>query len=181
MHQERCLTNGSFFGAPPPTNGKDSASPKARAKKNWRFCTVTSPETTLGEGHCQMISPHQIVGGGHQILVTPPNEILGRLPVTPRPPPPHTHTQKFWGGHRQKVTPLGMGQIIYSIKAHLVAWSCVWYVLPDDLLFLFVSFFFERRFANEAFEHSLLFETIAWWLSFFCAFCIGKQLTCCFL
>ena len=45
-----------------------------------------------------MVTPPQPdFGGGHQILVTPPQtRFWGRLPVT---------HQKFWGDHRQKVTP----------------------------------------------------------------------------
>ena len=101
MRQVSFLTNGSFLGAPPPTNGKDSASAEGASEEKLAILHGDPPaptQSTLGGGHCQMVTPQPDFGGGRQMLVTPlPNEILGEVTGDPAP-------QKFWGGHRQKVT-----------------------------------------------------------------------------
>ena len=49
MRQERFLTNGSFFGAPPPTNGKDSASAEGASEEKLAFLHGDPPKLLLGE------------------------------------------------------------------------------------------------------------------------------------
>ena len=50
MRQERFLTNGSFLGAPPPTNGKDSASAEGASEEKLAILHADPiPKLLLGE------------------------------------------------------------------------------------------------------------------------------------
>ena len=52
MRQRRCLTNGSFLGAPPPTNGKDFASAEGASDEKLAILDgdhPTPPKLLLGE------------------------------------------------------------------------------------------------------------------------------------